>query len=222
MVCHLLSVSCRSDSKSTTGVRGQVTEQYAGSVFDTLPKITQREIIDIKPVIRKWLDFYKIDLSEMRLTDETRFCPDCAPDTQSIHYREFLPRYDADTLIAADYSPDKQRYVDLGIPFWHDNGKYYNDGWDDSQEIYLIDRKLKHANMILWFGSSQFADAVFWKNNSMFIVVGRINYDRQKCFVYVFDMDGKTERHYESIVNCDFNDSYMDKANLKEKGIISK
>jgi hypothetical protein len=134
--------------------------------YDSYPFVSAEEIAMIAPFIKKWTDFYKIDFAQARFESENRTCFNCPPDTTNLYYREFTQKHDTDKRIDVDYSPDKQRYVDLGISdgtyYNEEDKKYYFIGWDDCQEIYLIDRKQKHQNMIIWLGVASHAEAVFW------------------------------------------------------------
>ena len=125
-----------------------------------------------------------------------------------------------------DYSPNKRFYVDLGI-WWEqdDDGKYYT-AWDDCQEIYFTDRKLKQNNLLLWFGVSMFSEAVFWKDNNTFMVVGYSSVFFKTLFIYVYNIKEKTRKEYNLLIKEGENYhpvenfGYMDEVNIKERGII--
>ena len=196
-------------------------KQKRQSEFYSRPSVSAEEIAMIAPVIKKWTDFYNIDFAQARLTSDVRSF-DCPP-----YCREFTPKCDTDKRIDVDYSPDKQRYVDLGISdgtyYNEEDKKYYFTGWDDCQEIYLTDRKQKHQNMIIWLGVSSLAEAVFWKSNDIFMVVGYdLNYnDILLRFVYVFDIKKQTKNRYEITTEIDGDyDRYMNEVYLKEKEIF--
>jgi len=171
-------------------------KQKIQSEFYSRPSVSAEEIAMIAPVIKKWTDFYDIDFAQARLVNRNEnICFNCPPDTSNLYYREFTKKHDTSKRIDVDYSPDKQRYVDLGISggtyYNEDDKKYYFIGWDDCQEIYLVDRKQKFQDMILWFGSAYLAEAVFWKSNDTFMVVGynqNYSYTLILRLVYVFDI----------------------------------
>jgi len=202
-------------------------EQEKQSEREFYPLVSAAEVAMIAPVIKKWADFYGIDFAQARLVSKDSVCFNCSPDMTSIYYREFTKKCDTDKRIDVDYSPDKQRYVDLGISvgtyYNEEDKKYYFIGWDDCQEIYLIDRKQKHQNLIIWLGVSSLAEAVFWKSNDVFMVVGYDkNYsDENLHFVYVFDIKNNIQYRYEISTDAKNGyDRYMDEVYLKEKNIF--
>jgi hypothetical protein len=189
--------------------------------FNAYPLVSAEEIAEIAPIIKKWTDFYKIDFAKAKRVSVDSVCITCPSDTESIYYREFGENENTDKRIDVDYSPNKQRYVDLGMFYGYkkrEDGKYDFWGWDDSQEIYLIDREQKIQNLVLWLGSSPIAEAVFWKSNDIFMIVGYNQLVRH--FVYVYDMAKKTISYYEIISSKEKYQGYMNKVYWKEKGII--
>ena len=195
------------------------------------PPVSPEVVAAIAPVIKKWTKFYNIDFSQARLVDSSEnVCFLCPPDTTSLYYLEFLKKHDTEKRMDVDYSPDKQRYVDLGISvgihYDEDDKKYYFIGWDDCQAIYLTDRKQKQHDMILWFGTSTFAEAVFWKSNDVFMVTGYTDtgYDMGAHFVYVFDIKNQTINRYQIIITEENHkeEGYMNAVYLKEKGIFAE
>jgi hypothetical protein len=196
------------------------------SEFYSHPLVSAEEIAMITPVIKKWTNFYNIDFAQARLVNRSEnVCFNAPPDTTSSYYREFTKKEDTDKRIDVDYSPDKQRYVDLGIIYDERDGKRYCFGWDDCQEIYLVDRKQKHQNMILWFGTTQFAEAVFWQSNNVFMITGYCDFDYfYGHFIDVFDIAKQTTNRYAIFIpeeNTEFS-GYMNKVYLKEKGILTE
>jgi|GEM_PF-1981733 len=199
-------------------------EQVRQEEFNAYPLVSAEEVARIAPVIKKWTDFYKLDFAKARLVNVDTTCFNSPQDDEWLYYSKIDEKEDTDKRIDVDYSPDKQRYVDLQV-FWgyeEKDGKYYFNGWDDGQEIYLIDRKQKHQNMITRMGSLQLAEAVFWKSDDMFILVGYSRYYTPfRRFVYVFDITNQTKNCYEIMTEQeDEYSGYMDKVYWKEKGII--
>lgn len=195
--------------------------------FNSNPLVSAEDVTRIAPVIKKWTDFYNINFSQARLVYVDTTCFNCPPtlETNGIYFRgeKIGEVEDTDKRIDVDYSPDKQRYVDLNVLWGYEekDGEYEFLGWDDCQEIYLIDRTQKHENMILFLGSSACADAVFWKSNDIFMIVG---YSMNSYnFVYVFDIAKQTRSLYNIISDKeDDYPEYMNKVYWKEKGIIVK
>ena len=201
----------------------------AQGTFNSYPSVSEEEVTMIAPVIKKWTDFYNIDFAQARLVYVDTICFNCPPtlETQGIHFRgeKIDEAEDTDKRTDVDYSPDKQRYVDLNVLWGYKekDGKYEFMGWDDGQEIYLIDRKQKHQNMITRMGSSELAEAVFWISNDIFILVGYCRFHAPfRHFVYVFDITNQTKKFYEitaAAENAEYS-GYMNKVYWKEKGII--
>ncbi|MDR3266378.1 MAG: DUF4123 domain-containing protein [Tannerella sp.] len=190
-------------------------------------QILPEEISAIKPVIRKWLKYRKLDLSQSYLRLQDTSCFNCRPDTGNIYFREFSSEHITGSeglFPALEYSPNKRRCIDIGIRYVIRNGKKYecHGCYDDSQEIFLIDLDLKYVNLIAKMGISQRAEAVFWKNNDLFIVVG-LNTEFKWYFVCVFDIAKQTANYYELSVTDDieFSKSYR-KVYLKKKGILDE
>ncbi|NDV60088.1 WG repeat-containing protein [Bacteroides sp. 519] len=190
--------------------------------FNSNPPVSAKEVARIAPIIKKWTDFYKLDFAKARLIEHNdNACIKCPSsiDTDGINYREFEKELDTNKRIDVDYSPNKQWYVDLGIMYEEIEGKRYFIGWDDCQSVYLIDRKRKHQNMIMWNGASGLAEGVFWKSNDLFAVVG---YDHDCRFINVFDIANETISYYQIILKEDNAGGYMNGIYLKEKGIITE
>lgn len=190
--------------------------------FNAHPPVSPKELARIAPIIKKWTDFYELDFTKARLISRNdSACIKCpsSSETDGVNYREFEKELDTDKRIDVDYSPHKQWYVDLGIMYDEMDGKKYFIGWDDCQSVYLVDRKRKHQNMILWMGSGGLAEGVFWKSNDLFVVVG---YDHNCRFIQVFDIANETISHYQLIFKEDNSGGYMNKVYLKEKGIITE
>ena len=195
--------------------------------FYRLTPINDEEIRYIQPVIKKWTDFYDLDLSHARFIKMDSSCFNCPPDPGKIgiYNREFKPADDSPSRIEMSYSPDKKRYVDIGVICEVTDGKYYDTGlYDDSQEVYLVDRKLKHQNILFYNGISTRVQDVFWKTDNVFITVGidMLYITLDKYFIYVFDLKKQTKKQYELLFNKNPNvehGSYSE-AYLKDHGII--
>ena len=206
----------------------KIYREEENTKYETSPFITPEEIAAIRPVIAKWLDFYKINLSQFKLVSQNLVDLYEAPDPASVHNREFTDDDDSSDQIEVDYSPDKRFYISLGI-MWEqgDDGEYYT-FWDDCQEIYFTDRKLKHNKLLLWFGTSMFAEAAFWKDNNTFMLVGYSESYLETLFIYVYNIEEQTQRAYNLLIEENGiyhpgeNSGYMNKVNIKERGIIEE
>ena len=210
-------------------IRWAREEERIKEEFYKLTPVEQEEIAYIQPVIKKWTDHYEIDLSQARFIKMDSTCFNCSPDLDKIgiYYREFTHKDDSPLRIEMSYSPNKQRYVDIGILCEVVDGKHYDTGlYDDSQEVYLIDRKKKHQNILFYNGISTRVHDVFWKNNDVFITVGTdMSYNTlSKYMIYVFDLNKQTKKQYELITDKNpgiefghYSDEY-----LKERGILPK
>ncbi len=184
------------------------------------PPISPEELAWMAPVVKKWTNFHRIDPARAQLISCDSVCLTCPPDTLNPYYWEFSQEDDTGHSIGVDYSPDRMRYVDIGFLYEYRNGKPYFLGGDDCQEIYLVDRRLRHQHMILFRGISEMAEAVFWKGNDRFIVAGTIYAAPLKHYLYVFDIAHGTRKYYEMEGGePDNSGSYLMDVNLKEKGI---
>ena len=209
------------------GIMTMTTDaQRKGWSTDALPLISAEEVAKIAPVIKKWTDFYEIDFAQARITHVDTTCFNCPTDyeTSGLRYRGFHENDDVDYRIDGDYSPNKQLYVNFGISIGlhYENGNYYFYGWDTGQEIFLVDRKQKLQNFIMRTGSSSLAEAVFWKSNEVFVIVGYSRYSQPFCyFVVVFDISTQTTTSYEIMSKQETDNRYMYEVYFKEKGIIN-
>ncbi|NDV57162.1 hypothetical protein [Bacteroides sp. 519] len=187
------------------------------------PIVSAEEIAKIAPVIKKWTDFNNIDFTQAKLISVDTICLDCPLDPKDIYPRDFDDG-DADRWIDVDYSPNKQRYVDLGLFGGYDvneDEEFVFLGWDDCQEVSLVDCEKKIKKMVLWLGSSERAEDVFWKSDDIFIVVGHNCGDG---FVCLFDITKQTKSYYQievdGIEGDEIEVNYINKVYWKEKGIV--
>ncbi len=195
--------------------------------FSTNPLVSADEIAAIAPVIKKWTDFYKLDFAQARLMNVRTGCFNCPQDdTNGVYYYEFTgeeKEFDTDKKIDAEYSPDKQLYLEF-LYTTEIDGKYYHIGFDDSQHVWLVDRRQKHATSIMFHGVLGLAEAAFWKSNDEFIVVSYHYYEQPIIYymVDVFDIAKQIQTSYQIMreEKEDFGGYY--KVYLKEKGIITE
>ena len=190
--------------------------------FNSYPTVSAEEIARIAPIIKKWTDFYSLDFAQARFIGKDNICLDCPPDTSSVYYNKYTPEQNTSQLIEMFYSPDKQRYIDIGILCENINGKYYDTGdYDDSQAVYFTDRQLKHNHNLLYFGISARIETVFWKNNDVFILVGQGDFGEgiTYFFVYEYNIPNQTIFQYDMLVPYLVENSYREQV-YKEKGII--
>ena len=211
--------------------------------FSNLPAITQEELEEIQPVIKKWTDHYKIDVSHAKFLRHSNTDFNNKPTKENGFYREFTAKEDSPSLPGMSYSPDKQRYIDISVDIETTKGTHYYAGQNLSCN-YLVDRKEKHQNHL--FGDDSYSSIerlhdVFWINNDVFIVVG-VNYSYKlldvPCIknlkltrisftayaIYVFDINNSTIKEYGLLgedPNWSIEDSYF-KEYLKERGIMRK
>ena len=194
--------------------------------FNAYPLVSAEEVASIAPVIKKWTDFYNIDFAQARLVNIRTECFNCVQDTtNNLFYYKIDEIQDTDKRPDVDYSPDKQRYVNLGFAF-EMNGKYFYNGFDDSQNVWLIDRKQKHATTILWHGFGGLTEDVFWESNDVLIVVSANSYENPiiQYMIDVFDIAKQTKTSYQIMREGQGEYFYMEEIYLKEKakrGVLS-
>ena len=196
-------------------------KEFADSRF-----ILQREISDMQPIIKKWLDFHNIDITQARLIKQVKFCFDC-PDTfdpriQYPYYREYTSEDDRDDRIEMFYSPNGRRYIDLGIRYKIVDGKNYMDldAYDTTQQGYLTDRQEKQNKLLFNVGNSGHVETVFWQNDDMFILVGYWYDDAYNWYsIDVYDMKNNFINYYRVQMDT-VEKNYHYEIVMEEKGII--
>ena len=187
--------------------------------------ISQEDIDYIQPVIKRWTDYYDIELLQARLIsiDSTYF--NRSPDISHIHYRDFTQEYDSPSRIEMSYSPDKQRYVDIGVVPELIDGKYYDKAfYNGFQEVCLIDRKQKQINTLFDSEGKLKVHDALWKDNDVFITVGFEYSELYKYQICIFDITKQTIKRYE-ILDKDYtydNFSSYRYIYIKERGINKK
>ena len=196
--------------------------------FERWPYISPEEAAILKPIARKWLDFYEIEVSQMKhvyaqsweLYADMSSAP---PDTLHPYYRAFESKDDHDDITIMGYSPNKQRYIDLYFPIaLEDDGKYHFAGGDDFQTVYLVDRKAKRKYPIWSSAVSAGTRAAFWKNNDVFILAGWDGYyASERHTISVYDLKDTTHDIYHILVDEKTkHKSYVEEVYLKEKGVV--
>ncbi|MDU1889254.1 MAG: hypothetical protein E6767_01070 [Dysgonomonas sp.] len=149
----------------------------------------------LKPVLNQWLNYYKADISDFYQRSpysEVRielYDKPFEEDTLSLHYKKYDKVYDGIYVpMLYDYSPNKKYYLNVRETsyVYEEGGKWYCDGGDDCQEIYLTNRKSQKKVMVLWLGSSEFAEAAIWADNKTYAIVGRISYgEKPSLFIWI-------------------------------------
>jgi hypothetical protein len=219
---HILQVEPQGETDEEKKLRYQKEKQQLEDIFNSYPPVTAEEVAMIAPVIKKWTDFYKLDFAQARLMNINTTCFNCPQDECLWHYK-IDKEEDTDKLIFADYSPNGKLYL-IFMSAIEEDGKYYHIGFDDSQNVWLIDRKQKHATTILWHGVGGLTEGAFWKSNDVLIVVS-CDYNEQPIIRYMVDVFDivkqiQTSYHIMREEKNDFSEYY--KIYLKEKGIIVK
>ncbi|NDV94189.1 hypothetical protein D0T84_04555 [Dysgonomonas sp. 521] len=180
----------------------------------------------LKPVLKSWLDFYNLDIHKFRLgqqgeTSSTLEDLAISVDTASIYHRPF--NKESDDIyepVLYDYSPNKRFYLNVretALVYRDEDNKWRYEGGDDCMEVYLTDRKKENSAIILWLGSSAFAEAAFWLNNDTFIIVGYTDYEEAKRFLY---LRGKINANYYTDMNEIPPGSEYFIHDLKSRGVI--
>ena len=235
-------LAIRQEQERERAIHDSICWEQAKEEFYNLPAITQEEIEYIQPEIGIWTEHFNIDLSQAKFLCKSVEYFNSEP-FKGTSYREFTNEHDSRSLIGMAYSPDKQRYIDIGIRYKTIDGKRYDNSHALSN-INLVDRKEKHQNQLLnagFCGTLRRAHDVFWKNNNVFIIVGANKSYQAFCtpcmesirnleitlgeyVIYVFDISNNTIKLYGLLTDDNIYtkfDSYRE-MHLKEKGILPK
>ena len=187
------------------------------------PKIPKSVATTIEHAIKNWLQFYHLNILDFTIRDiDKTYTQNTKNDSgSSLYYLPFNPKkHDIYVPQLHDYSPNKQKYLNLlqtsGV-YRNNGGKYQYMGGDDSQEIYLIDRKNKTSELVLWMGASEFVEAIFWLDNDTFIAVGRNSHSEQKYFIKIL---GQQNGYYEYTATVPFPEHNYFIENIKSRGVI--
>ena len=165
------------------------------------PLIDEQDIALLQSFIKPWLDFYHIDLHEARLTRTEENVPiNAGEDKESLYYHPFEAADDVGDDLCNLYSPNKMRYVNEYKGCEISDGKL-SFNMDDSQNINLTDRRLRHHTMILFLGSLEVSHDVFWKDNDIFAIVGYSEATLSEYYIYLFDIKNSLIKQYEILDN---------------------
>ena len=212
-----LSSTMASDKLKSINLQQQ---NQASDPFINQTKISNTTIEKIKPLIKNWLDYYHLDIANF-YTGNTSSWPFDKND-QGIYTQRF--DYASDDVYIPqiyDYSPNKQKYISF-LDIYHEtqSDKYIFYGNEDCQEIYLIDHKNKTKRIVLFFGISQFLEAIFWLDEDHFIAVGyQEGESNDRYFMYIFSPDDKMVDYYFDAKSEKLKSDYFFQ-NLNKRGVI--
>ena len=165
------------------------------------PLIDEQDIAFLQSFIKPWLDFYHIDLHQARLTHTEEHVPiNAGENKESLYYHPFEAADDVGDDLCNLYSPDKMRYVNEYKGCEISDGKL-SFNMDDSQNINLTDRRLRHHTMILFLGSLEVSHDVFWKDNDVFAIVGYSEATLSEYYIYLFDIKNSLIKRYAILDN---------------------
>lgn len=177
-------------------------------------KISPAAMHSIEPVIRDWLQFYHLDISKFYLGKKGSWLfyqdyPSYARDFDAKNDDVYIPQ-------KYDYSPSKQKYLDYKLIDKLGN-QYVFAGHEDSEELYLVDRKQKTKKIIQWFGSAQMTEATFWLDEEHFIIVGLVL--PNSYFIYTLGPKNQLVTYYYESTPEQFKTGYETRF-LQAKGVI--
>ena len=194
-------------------------QNQASNPFRNKSKISNATIDKIKPLIENWLDYYHLDITNFYTGNESSWLFD--KNYYGIHNQRFESATD-DVYIPQmyDYSPSKQKYISfLNVDHDTQSDKYIFYGNDDCQEIYLIDRKNKTKKIVLWFGTTQFLEAIFWLDEDHFIAVGYQKDElNDRHFIYILGPDNTMTDYYFDSNSTELKTDYFYQ-NLNKRGV---
>ena len=184
--------------------------------FYEAPLIDEQDIALLQPFIKQWLDFYQLDLHQARLTHTEEHVPiNAGENKESLYYHPFEAADDVGDDLCNLYSPDKMRYVNEYKGCEVSNGEL-SFNMDDSQNINLTDRRLRHHTMILFLGSLKVSHDVFWKDNDVFAIVGYSEATLSEYYIYLFDIKNSLVKRYAILDNGYMPTTYYPSNTIKK------
>lgn len=178
----------------------------------------------IKIAANKWLKYYKLNIHSFIFYDQKNVDLEHHKNDTTFYSWDFVENDDIYEPQLHDYSPDKNKYMNLfssmGVNL-EDDGKYHYSGSDDSQSLFLFDRLNKWAVMFSFRGISNFADAIFWIENDTFIVAGynSSNYLDEYFLIEIYSLKENICESYilkEKLIKQESYEIY----DMKVRGII--
>lgn len=220
----IIITTISSDTIQTEEETRDYEDEWIIARLEASPEISESDVKKLQPYLKKWLNYHELDLKEARDAGiQEGIVKYNSLDSSSLYFREYTIEDDVSDSPLFDYSPNKRKYVSLGIiADKEDDGYFYYYGWDDCQAVYLTDRDKKQNYMIAWEGSSSLNIDIFWIDNNNFVLVGEDFYINTHFF-RVFDLNRKTIQSYniidkrteENKRNNYFEDVYLKKKNIR-------
>ncbi|MCD9855911.1 hypothetical protein LUD75_14390 [Epilithonimonas sp. JDS] len=153
---------------SCTDHKKTVLQNQSGKRKDSVR--VQKFHSDNNETLNNWVDYYKkidpdFNLDNFEFESENSF-DKIAGNIYGIYDKEFDKLY-SDFLI---YSPNRQKYIDIDSYHWSldDEGK---PGFEVDQEINLVDISNKKIEKIAFYGSSNWVEDAYWKDDQTIVLL---------------------------------------------------
>lgn len=180
-----LLLSC-SDKKET------VNQLHSAKKFERIDSKNFQP--DNNKTLKYWADYYKaldpdFNLENFEFVSESSF-DKTAGNIYGSYDKEFDKLY-SDFLI---YSPDRKKYIDIDSNHWIlDEDR--NPGFEVDQEINLIDIANKKIERIKFYGSSNWVEDAYWKDDHTIVLLE--NSDDQKPAITQMDVNSRKSMSYK-------------------------
>ena len=149
-------------------------------------KIKEEIVAVYEPIIRDWLNYVNVDLSEAYLVRSEGISLNADEKVEKEHTAKYN---DHPEMI---YSPNGQRFINMGYPSKSVGDKFVHYSEKGFYWLYLHDIEQSYYQMLL---RSRF-DAVYWIDDDVFITVGERDDVWSLLRICVFDLKKQTMDDY--------------------------
>jgi len=188
---------------SCTDHKKTVLQNQSGKREDSVR--VQKFHSDNNKTLNNWVDYYKtldpdFNLDSFEFESENSF-DKTAGNICGIYDKEFDKLY-SDFLI---YSPNRKKYIDIDSYHWSldDVGEL---GFEVDQEINLIDISNKKIEKIAFYGSSNWVEDAYWKDDHTIVLlensaeqtpaITEMDFETMKSQTYKYHRSLKTVSEY--------------------------
>lgn len=218
LVFTILFVSCQSKKSEVDIESKELVVKY---INDSLANCLDLLLSD-------WLTYYDIKVCGFQVKDTIQLDLHSLKKEAFVYFRKYS--YDDGLYLpeVRDYSSNKRYHINLMEAtnvHKEEDGTWSFSYIDEYQQIFLCDRKDSTLMLISYKKLYNFIDAVFWIDNSEFVLAGVNRYENStKYFMELYNLTNETMITYnlpDSMIK-DSKKYYMLDINMKSRGIIVK